>query len=163
MKATVFPLAEMSPLIKAFTALILSLPIFFVFADDVFMHATALALVLLYASVWVFMRPSRFEVNPTHLTLVFPGRSSKVRAKNIQSVEVYDRKELEAKVGTAARIGVGGLWGGFGWLWTSKLGILTFFVSRLDGYVFIERAHDRPLLLTPSDPEAFADALRDVI
>lgn len=46
------------------------------------------------------------------------------------------------------RIGIGGLWGGFGWLWPGR-GLVNFYVSRSDGLVLIERMSARPLLITP--------------
>ena len=59
----------------------------------------------------------------------------------------------------AGRIGVGGLWGGFGWLWTRGRGMVEFYVSRTDGLVIVERRGGRALLFTPQDPEEFVDAL----
>jgi hypothetical protein len=58
------------------------------------------------------------------------------------------------------RIGVGGLWGGFGWLWTTRRGLVEFYVSRADGMVLIERRGARPLLITPADPEKLLRALQ---
>jgi hypothetical protein len=57
------------------------------------------------------------------------------------------------------RIGAGGLWGGFGWLWTKRKGMVQMHVSRTDGFVWIERKADRPWLITPENPEAFVRAL----
>jgi hypothetical protein len=57
------------------------------------------------------------------------------------------------------RIGAGGLWGGFGWLYTRK-GLLDLYVSRTDRFVLVRRRIGRPLLLTPERDEAFVDALR---
>jgi len=52
-----------------------------------------------------------------------------------------------------------GLWGGFGWLWTRKRGVVQIYVSRDDGLVGIERVGGRPWLITPEHPEAFVRAL----
>jgi hypothetical protein len=35
------------------------------------------------------------------------------------------------------------------------------YISRTDGYVWIERGEQRPWLLTPQDPEEFVRALRE--
>ena len=57
------------------------------------------------------------------------------------------------------RVGAGGLWGGFGWLWTQRRGIVQMYISRTDGFVWIERVGDRPWLITPAQPSAFVRAL----
>jgi len=57
------------------------------------------------------------------------------------------------------RVGAGELGGGFGWLWTKRHGIVQMYVSRTDGYVWIERRNDRPWLLTPDEPEIFVRVL----
>jgi hypothetical protein len=58
-----------------------------------------------------------------------------------------------------ARVGAGGLWGGFGWLWTEKRGIVQMYVSRTDRFVWIERGAERPWLISPENPEAFVRLL----
>jgi hypothetical protein len=59
------------------------------------------------------------------------------------------------------RVGVGGLWGGFGWLYTSK-GLLGLYVSRTDRLVLVRLRTGRPLLVTPEGDERFVAALRAV-
>jgi hypothetical protein len=51
------------------------------------------------------------------------------------------------------------MWGGFGWLWTRKRGIVQMYISRTDRFVWIERAGERPWLITPERPEEFVAAL----
>jgi hypothetical protein len=66
---------------------------------------------------------------------------------------------LRKELGWAIRVGVGGLWGAFGSLWTSRRGSVEVYVSRTDGLVWIERRVGRPLLITPTNPEGFLRAL----
>jgi hypothetical protein len=61
------------------------------------------------------------------------------------------------------RIGVGGLWGGFGWLWTAKKGFLEFYISRAEGLILIELRQGNPLLITPENPERFRELLTDFL
>ena len=68
------------------------------------------------------------------------------------------KQELHQELGKTMRIGVGGLWGGFGWLWTRR-GLVNFYVSRSDGLVLIERRTARPILITPEKPEMMLQAL----
>jgi hypothetical protein len=57
------------------------------------------------------------------------------------------------------RVGAGGLWGGFGWLWTQRRGIVQMYVSRTDDFVWIERPGERSWLITPERPKAFVRAM----
>jgi hypothetical protein len=50
-------------------------------------------------------------------------------------------------------------WGGFGLLWTSRGGLVDFYISRTDRIVIVERKSGRPLLITPERPEQFVAAL----
>jgi hypothetical protein len=56
-------------------------------------------------------------------------------------------------------VGAGGPWGRFGWLWTSRRGIVQMHVSRLDRFVWIERGKDGPWLIMPERAEEFVAAL----
>jgi hypothetical protein len=57
------------------------------------------------------------------------------------------------------RVGAGGLWGGFGWFWTTRRGLVRMYVSRIDHFVWIERGPAQPWLITPDHPDAFVRAL----
>jgi hypothetical protein len=119
----------------------------------------AALVVALYAAIWVWWRPSAFEVTESGLRILFPGTSRSVPGSQVAAVRVVDSAQLYAEAGFALRIGVGGLWGGFGWLWTQHRGLVEFYVSRVDALVWIERRDARPLLVTPSDAEGFVRAL----
>jgi hypothetical protein len=154
----------MSRGIRLLTGALLAIPVVFlalswlVTALSVF-AAVAAALVALYAAIWLWWRPSGFDVGPSGLVIRFPAATRSVPATRIAGVRTLTAPELYAEVGLALRVGVGGLWGGFGWLWTQRRGFVEFYVSRLDGLVWIERRDARPLLVTPSDPAGFAAAL----
>jgi len=61
------------------------------------------------------------------------------------------------------RVGAGGLWGAFGWLWTTKRGTVQMYISRTDNFVWIERRSERPWLITPERPEQFVAAMTAAI
>jgi predicted DNA-binding protein (UPF0251 family) len=118
-----------------------------------------LFLLLVYAWVWTRFRPSAFVVHPETLEVTWPIKRRQLRRDQISAVRLVDRQELRQQAGWGMRVGAGGLWGGFGWLWTSRRGIVQMYVSRLDGLVWIERGNERPWLITPERPEAFVAAL----
>ena len=118
------------------------------------------AMALLFLGIWLHARPTRFELTPGELRLVWPIRRRSIPRSRIAGARRISSAELRREFGFCARVGAGGLWGGFGWLWTSRAGLLDLYVSRLDGWVLVERpAPDRPLLITPEDPDAFLAAL----
>jgi hypothetical protein len=91
--------------------------------------------------------------------VVWPLKRREIRRDGIAGVRLVDRRTLRRDIGWGMRVGAGGLWGGFGWLWTTRRGIVQMYVSRTDGFVWIERLNDRPWLITPERPEAFVRAL----
>jgi hypothetical protein len=116
-------------------------------------------LAVMYVVIWLYARPTRFEVGPDGLVIVWPARRRRIDRRDIGGARVLESGQLRPELGWAARIGVGGLWGGFGWAWTSRRGLLDLYVSRTDGCVLVERRSGRALLLTPERPDEFARAL----
>lgn len=91
--------------------------------------------------------------------IVWPARRRQIASRDISGVRVLESRQFRPEFGWAARVGVGGLWGGFGWAWTSRRGLLDLYVSRTDGCVLVERRSGRSLVLTPERPEEFVRAL----
>lgn len=157
-----FRLAPMSAFIRWLTVALCILPVAFVasgLAGGAPLLVPGLLMIALYVGVWVWMRPSHFVVRPGEIEVVWPLRQRRIPRASIAEARLIDRPALRAVTGVAARVGVGGLWGGFGWLWTQRRGIVQMYVSRGDGLVWIERGGERPWLVTPESPEAFVRAI----
>lgn len=151
----------MSRLILVLTIGLLALPVAFLAAavlQSAFV-APALVLVAVYAWVWLRFRPTGFVVHPETLEVVWPLKRRLLRRSEISAIHLLEGSQLPSKTGWCVRVGAGGLWGAFGWLWTRRLGIVQMYVSRTDRFVWIERADARPWLITPERPEAFVRAL----
>src|SRR4029077_17613402 len=99
--------------------------------------------------VWLRFRPTAFVLRRDDLEIVWPLKRRHVPRADVSSVRVVNRRGLRDEIGFGMRIGAGGLWGGFGWLWTTRRGLVQMYISRTDGFVWIERTHDRPWLITP--------------
>jgi hypothetical protein len=157
------PLAPMTALIRALTAVLLAMPVAFAAAALAgaprLLLWVGLAVAALYAAIWLWMRPTSFEVAPEGVRIRFPLRALHVASSDVAGARALTSREFLREFGLALRIGAGGLWGGFGWLWTQRRGIVEFYVSRTDRYVLIERRGGRPLLVTPADPEGLVAAL----
>jgi len=157
-----FRLARMSPLMLTLTLLFLVLPpILLVGAllGRPQFGAAALLLLAIEAWVWLRFRPSRFTVQASGLEVIWPLKSRHIPRESIVSARVIDRQALKREIGWGMRVGAGGLWGGFGWLWTKRRGLVQMYISRTDGFVWIERVGGRPWLLTPEEPAEFVRAL----
>ena len=157
-----FRLARMSTLIRTLTLLLLALPLAFLVASlfgATLLVVPALLVIAVYAWIWLRFRPTQFIVHRGGIEVCWPLKRREIPREYISNVQVIDRERLKKKIGCGMRVGVGGLWGGFGWLWTKRRGVIQMYVSRTDGYVWIERAGSRPWLITPERPEAFIRAL----
>jgi hypothetical protein len=157
-----FPLAPMSPMIRGFTVLVLLVPLLFL-APAAFgkslLVVPGLLLVAMYVWIWLFMRPIRFVVAPYWLEVVWPLKQRRLVRRDIANIRLIDAREVRSEVGWGMRVGIGGLWGAFGWLWTQRRGIVQMYISRTDGLVWIEQARGRAWLITPEQPEEFVRAL----
>jgi hypothetical protein len=158
-----FPLAPMSTAIRWLTTLLLVAPAGLAIAGlavpqpGLFIPAAVLA--GLDFTVWFVARPTRFEVGRDALMVIFPAWRRTISLAAGVSARLLDFKQFREEFGTPLRIGVGGLWGGFGWLWTSRRGLIEFYISRTHGFVLVERGQGRPLLITPENPEMMVEAL----
>ena len=160
--STTFRLAPLSPVLLIVTLVLLALPIAFFVAvlSGASLHpAPGLLVVAVYVWIWLRFRPVRFVVREQSLDVVWPLKCRTITRDSIVSVQLLDRERLKEEIGWGLRMGAGGLGGGFGWLWTRRRGIVQMYVSRTDGFVWIERKQGRPWLITPDHPEAFVRAL----
>ncbi len=157
-----FRLAQMSPQIVIFTNVLLALPIVFLaiaaFGSAVLL-LPALLIVALGLWVWLRMRPMLFVVDADGVEVEWPLKRRRIQRADIASVRLIDVATLRRELGFCMRVGVGGLFGAFGWLWSRRRGIVEMYVSRTDGLVWIERVSGRPWMITPEKPEAFVREL----
>lgn len=162
-----FPLAPMSALIRWLTCALLVLPAALLLSALAFdarvLVVPGVLVAVLYVGVWLYFRPSCFVVAPRELRIVWPTRTRIISSGRLESAREISAGEFCQAFGLAVRIGVGGLWGGFGWLWTRRRGLVDFYISRTDGLVLVELRSARPLLITPERPAEFVRAVGVVI
>ncbi len=161
-----FALAPMSPMIRGLTFALFFLPPIFVglswLTADPIPRYIGLLMVVLYGVTWLCFRPSHFVVTRSHLDVVFPIWQRSLSLQGMSGARILDVNGFRQELGGAVRIGVGGLWGGFGWLWTSRRGLLEFYISRDTGMVLVEWSSGRKLLVTPEQPEEFMASIQAV-
>ena len=159
---TSFRLAPMSPMIRGLTRILLAIPLAFLaaaFFGTSRLAGPAVLVVTIYSWVWLRFRPTMFVVRQDVFEVIWPLKRHRIARGNITGVHTIENKELRREVGWGVRVGAGGLWGGFGWLWTQRRGIVQMYISRTHDFVWIECANGRPWLITPEDPDAFVRAL----
>src|SRR2546429_7085899 len=119
--------------IRLLTLALLVLPPLFLaitlLGNRLLLGPTAL-LVAIYVWIWLWFRPTRFVVQPRVLEIVWPLRRREIPREDVVAVRLLDKHELRREVGWAMRVGAGGLWGGVGWPWTQKHGILQMDIAR---------------------------------
>ncbi|WP_276749291.1 PH domain-containing protein [Chlorogloeopsis fritschii] len=157
----------MSPLIRGLTIALWALPLFFgIFAlvsRQLIAGIVFLFLITLYGLVWLWCRPSCFVVYRNYVEIVFPGWRRKIPMQDVSSIRIISNDAFQQEFGWAMRIGVGGLWGGFGWLWTYRRGFLEFYISQLDNFVLIERVTEKSVLITPENPGQLVEVVEEAI
>jgi hypothetical protein len=159
---TSFPLAPMSRAVRVLTGVLLAIPLVFAalaLLTQAPLGRAAAFVAALYAFVWLGARPTRFELDASALRICFPLWTRSLPLASLTSARLLDVAALRGEIGFPLRVGVGGLWGGFGWLWASKRGWIEFYVSRTDGLVWIERRGAMPLLITPERPAEVASRI----
>ena len=162
-----FLLAPMSPLIRWLTIALWLLPLclggFALIANEWTTGIVSLLLMAIYGVVWIGCRPAYFEVSRSHLEIKFPGWRRRIPIADVSGLRIISQATFRREAGWAMRIGAGGLWGGFGWLWTSRRGLLEFYISRLDGMVWIERVTGCSLLITPENAEQMVETIQGLL
>jgi len=113
-----------------------------------------LMLALLFGSIGLYARPTRFELEPSGLRVVWPLRQRWIPLCDIRCVEWLSGASFRQQYGLGMRIGAGGFLGGFGWLWTPRA-TFHLYISRVDYAVLVHLHADRPWMITPESPEQF--------
>jgi len=162
-KASIYRTPPMSGSIKVITYIMEAIPfllVYFGFANhNPGLFIVAIFFILLIASVWLWMRPTHYAVDSRALTIVWPLRKYVVLRSGISKIRILDKSQIKKELGFALRIGVGGLFGGFGLLWSRRQGLIRFYITRLDDFVMIDRRNDRPLLITVDNPHSMVKEL----
>jgi PH (Pleckstrin Homology) domain-containing protein len=157
-----FPLAPMCRVISVLTFVLLAIPLGFIIGAALgyeVLLVPGLMVAVIYVWVWTRFRPTMFVVHPQALEIVWPLKRRELSRDHISAVRLMTRADLRREIGWGMRVGAGGLWGGFGWLWSARRGIVQMYISRLDRFVWVERGHERPWLITPDRADAFVRAL----
>jgi hypothetical protein len=153
----------MDGLMRGLTALLLLIPAGFVIGGLLpgagpIRLPTGLGVAALYAAIWLWARPTSFEVTADELVLHFPAVTRTVARSVVEGAEVFEDDRFTRELGWGMRVGAGGLWGAFGLLVCRDV-TYEMYISRRSDLVVVRCHGRRPLLLSPADPVGLARAL----
>jgi len=162
-----FKNAPMSPFFVLVTGVTLAIPVIWavmIFTVGQGIWKTSLAVIggfaVTVAGIWLYLRPSSYTVDDERVIVRWPLRRLTLKRSEIGHAQSLDRATLRRDFGWSARVGVGGLFGTFGLLWTTKRGWMSAYATTTDNWVLLEREGGRPLLISPERPDDFLRALR---
>lgn len=166
MESRRYALAPMSSWLALLTYALIPIPLIMLWAAfsspppvSLVLLGSGLFMVLIYASVWFWWRPSWFEIRGRELVMRWPLRTRTVELTS--DVELLESGDFRRRYGWGMRIGAGGLWGGFGLLKT-RAETFSMYISRTDRFVLLRPIGCRALMITPEDPERFVRDARSV-
>lgn len=158
-----FPLAKMDGGIRALTYMLFVLPpacvALAILSGQTSLYLTALFIVLMFLVTWIWSRPTSFMVTPHALRIIWPSRRREYARVDIVGAARITPGELRQEFGMLLRVGVGGLWGGFGLLWSFRGKHVAMYISRSRDMVLVRFREHMPLLVTPESPDEFVRML----
>lgn len=107
--------------------------------------------VISFFVVYLF-RPNNYSISNDKLLIHRMIGNIEINRANIQSVQEIDESQVKNSIRT---FGVGGFFGSFGKFWNSKLGNMTWYVTRRNNFVLVETKDQKKIILTPDKPEEF--------
>ena len=153
-----YRIAPMSTIIRVLTGLLLLVPVGMAIgaaAGTRVLLVPLVFVVVIYAWIWLRFRPREFVIHPDRIEVLCPLKRRAIARATVVSCWTIGLADLRREIGWGIRVGAGGLWGGFGWLWTIRRGIVQMYVSRTDAFVWIERGAETPWLITPERADEF--------
>jgi hypothetical protein len=158
-----FRLAPMTLDVLVLTLVLLLVPVAILLAMlllSLALLVPLLVLCVIYAWVWLRFRPRAFILDEDGLEVVWPLKRRRIPRDRIREARLTDRHALRRDLGWGFRLGAGGLWGAFGWLWTQRRGPVQMYVSRSRDLVWIDLGPERPWLITPERPDELVRLLQ---
>jgi hypothetical protein len=123
-----------------------------------FILPLAIVLMIIYL-IALLLKPLNYEITENELNIRRLIKSVHINRSDIESLELIDKSTLS---GTIRTFGVGGLFGWYGKFTNSKLGDMTWYVTRRDKPVLITRKDGKKILISPDEAEVFVSDFKRV-
>ncbi|HEX8108990.1 MAG TPA: hypothetical protein VF516_14760 [Kofleriaceae bacterium] len=136
------------------------------------LFGVAVAMLAMYAFIWLWMRPTGFVVAPEGLVIDWPVRRRRIQAAAVTAARILNRDQLQRELGRIVRISCthtqspsgrqtgeptvsheGSARAASRWVRAGqdRAGLVELWVSRTDWMVLVECTGRRSLLITPVD------------
>lgn len=146
-------------IITGAVALLIAALAIVMFRDRAYLGAAVLALVLAMPALWA---PRRYRLDGDVLIVEQAILRARIPLATIVAVEILDGETIFRRC--IRLFGSGGLYGVFGLFRGAALGTFHAYATRISGPMVVLRRHaGHPLVVSPDDAEAFADAVRERI
>jgi len=123
-----------------------------------FILTLAILLMIIYL-ICMILKPLNYEITKDDLIIRRLINSVHIKRSDIESLELIDKSALS---GTVRTFGVGGLFGWYGKFANSKLGDMTWYVTRRDKPVLINKKDGKKILISPDEAEALVSDFKKV-
>jgi Bacterial PH domain len=117
-----------------------------------------LFLIIIFLGIFIF-RPISYSITDQEIIVHRPFKDIKISRKDIQSIEILDKKFSE---NTLRTFGVGGAWGYFGKFTHSSFGSMDWYVTRRDKLVLLKVSGNKKLVVSPDELELFVQELKSL-
>ena len=97
---------------------------------------------------WYLYAPQAYLVESDRIKIIRPIGKVDIRFNNISSIRLVDKSEIRTLIRT---FGVGGLFGYYGYYYSSSLGKLILYTTQRKNLLVIEQKVGRKILLSPDD------------
>jgi hypothetical protein len=102
------------------------------------------------------IRVNGYLVTADEIIVLRPLGKKQIPIQNIRSAEPLVRRDLTWSIRT---FGVGGLFGYYGKFYNSRLGSMTWYLTRRDATVLLRLDNGKKIVLSPDDPQEFINVL----
>ena len=92
--------------------------------------------------------PQAYLVERDKIIIIRPIGKIEITLSNISNIRIIDKSELKTLIRT---FGVGGLFGYYGYYYSSSLGKLTLYITQRKNLILIEQKVGRKVLISPDD------------
>jgi hypothetical protein len=117
----------------------------------------AVILIVILLSIVLLIRPNNYSVSSDKLLIHRILYNVEIDRNDIKSVQEIDESQVKNSIRT---FGVGGFFGSFGKFWNSKLGSMTWYVTRRNNFVLVETKDQKKIILTPDKPVEFVASFK---
>ncbi len=125
-------------------------------------HTSPIYTIVALLAVWgiaFLYRPLRYEVTKDSLIIHHIIRNVRLEMSEVKSIGLLQKSDIGFSFRT---FGIGGLFGYFGLLTTTKLGNTTWYATRKTNIVLVQTISNKKIIVTPDNAQEFVQSFNNV-